>query len=59
MKHVIFDKVFSPFAGTCAPLLGVLTSLQTELAWYLQIISLLVGISVGLISLCRSLKKKR
>jgi len=57
MKHVIFDKVFSPLAGTCAPLLGVLTSLQTELAWYLQIISLLVGTTVGLISLWRSIKR--
>jgi len=37
--------------GTLAPLLGVITSFQQDLDYYLRITSLCLGIVVGLVSL--------
>jgi len=42
--------------GTLAPLLGVITSFQQDIDFYLRIISLCLGILVGLASLYSILK---
>jgi hypothetical protein len=43
--------------GVCAPALGVLTSFQQEIEWHLRIISLVIGIIVGLLSMWGLIKK--
>ena len=48
--------------GTASPFLGILTSLQEQIEWHLRVLSLIVGLLVGLltlISLARKLHKKR
>ena len=57
MRDTILDKIFGPVTGIAAPFLGVVTSMQNNVAWVLQIISLLIGIAVGAISLYRKLKR--
>ena len=40
-----------------SPLLGVVTSFQEQLEWYLRISSLVVGLAVGMISLVSMVRK--
>ena len=49
--------VFHSIAGTFAPILGVITSLQEQLEYGLRISGLVVGLIVGLLSLWQILKK--
>jgi len=42
--------------GVSAPVLGVVTSLQEDLLWWLRVGSLLVGIAVGLLTIASILK---
>lgn len=45
--------------GMVAPLLGVITSFQQDLDYYLRIISLCLGIVVGVASLVSILRNKK
>ena len=49
--------IFHSIAGTFAPILGVITSLQEQLEYGLRISGLVVGLIVGLLSLWQILKK--
>jgi hypothetical protein len=49
--------IFHSVTGTFAPILGVVTSMQSQLEYGLRISGLLVGLIVGLLSLWRILKK--
>jgi hypothetical protein len=53
-----------PFAlkgviGTGSPVLGVITSFQEQIEWHLRIVSLLVGLAVGIMSLVAMIRKLR
>ena len=56
MDNPSFHTVAVGSIGTLAPLLGVITSFQTDLDYYLRITSLCLGILVGLASLYSILK---
>jgi hypothetical protein len=55
MSHEV--KGVDSFTGIMATSLGLITSLQEQVEFSLRIISLIIGISVGLFSLYRILKK--
>jgi hypothetical protein len=46
------------FAGTTASFLGLLTSMQEQLEYGLRIVSLLIGIAVGCVTLYRMFRKR-
>ena len=55
------EFVMKAIVGTASPLLGVVTSLQEQVEWHLRIASLLVGLTVGVLSVIgmwRKLKRK-
>lgn len=45
--------------GTVSPVLGVITSFQEQIEWHLRILSLLVGLAVGFVSLIAMIRKLR
>ena len=45
--------------GTASPVLGVITSFQEQIEWHLRIVSLLVGLAVGVLSLIGMWRKLR
>lgn len=45
--------------GTASPVLGVITSFQEQIEWHLRILSLLVGLAVGVLSLIGLWRKVR
>ncbi|MDB6108315.1 MAG: hypothetical protein JWR69_65 [Pedosphaera sp.] len=45
--------------GTAAPILAFLISTLTEFEAWLRVISLLIGITVGLVTLCQKWRGKR
>jgi len=45
--------------GTASPVLGVITSFQEQIEWHLRILSLIVGLAVGLLSLVAMIRKLR
>jgi ATP-dependent protease HslVU (ClpYQ) peptidase subunit len=47
------------FAGSTASFLGLLTSMQEQLEYSLRILSLIIGIAVGAVTLYRSLFRKQ
>ncbi len=53
------DYVFKAIVGTASPLLGVITSYQEQIEWHLRIVSLLVGLLVGILSLVSMVRKLR
>ena len=55
--HEVTRDIFHSIAGTFAPILGVITSLQEQLEYGLRISGLVVGLIVGLLSLWQILKK--
>jgi hypothetical protein len=44
--------------GTLAPILGTITSLQEQLEWGMRILSLSIGIIVGVLSLIKFMKNR-
>jgi len=50
-------RIIDSLVGMAAPTLGLITSMQEQFEYWLRIGSLLVGITVGLVSLYRVLKK--
>jgi ABC-type nickel/cobalt efflux system permease component RcnA len=52
-----YSKVLDSLVGMAAPMLGLITSMQEQFEYWLRVGSLVVGISVGLVSLYRVLKK--
>ena len=56
MDHPHLHTALVGTIGTLAPLLGVITSFQQDLDFYLRISSLCIGIIVGLASLYSILK---
>lgn len=53
------DYVFKAIVGTVSPVLGVITSYQEQIEWHLRIVSLLVGLLVGVLSLVSMIRKLR
>ena len=53
------DYVFKAIVGTASPVLGVITSYQEQIEWHLRIVSLLVGLLVGILSLVGMVRKLR
>ena len=53
------EFVLKGLVGTASPLLGVVTSFQEQLEWYLRISSLMVGLAVGAMSLVSMVRKMR
>jgi len=52
-----YSKVFDSVVGMAAPMLGLITSMQEQFEYWLRVGSLVVGVSVGLLSFYRLLKK--
>ncbi len=52
-----YPKVLDSLVGMTAPVLGLVTSMQEQFEYWLRVGSLIVGISVGLLSFYRLLKK--
>ncbi len=50
-------RVIDSLVGMAAPTMGLITSMQEQFEFWLRIGSLLVGITVGLVSLYRVLRK--
>jgi len=50
-------RVIDSLVGMAAPTMGLITSMQEQFEYWLRIGSLLVGITVGLVSLYRVLRK--
>jgi len=53
------DYVSKAIIGTASPVLGVITSYQEQIEWHLRIVSLLVGLLVGILSLASMVRKLR
>jgi hypothetical protein len=53
------DYVCKAIVGTVSPVLGVITSYQEQIEWHLRILSLLVGLLVGILSLVSMVRKLR
>jgi len=51
--------VCKAIVGTASPVLGVITSYQEQIEWRLRIVSLLVGLAVGILSLVSMVRKLR
>ena len=58
-QPIDIDYVFKAIIGTASPVLGVITSYQEQIEWHLRILSLLVGLLVGILSLVGMIKKMR
>ena len=56
-----FDIEFAlkGIVGTASPVLGIVTSFQEQIEWHLRIASLLVGLTVGVLSLVGMWRKLR
>ena len=56
-----FDIEFAlkGIVGTASPVLGVVTSFQEQIEWHLRIASLLVGLTVGVLSVIGMWRKLR
>lgn len=53
------DYVYKAIVGIASPVVGVITSFQEQIEWHLRIVSLLVGLAVGVMSLVALIKKIR
>ncbi len=46
------------FVGSTAPIIGVVTSFQEQLEWGFRMVSLTIGIVIGLVHLVRLISRK-
>lgn len=53
------EHVARAVVGIASPVMGVITSFQEQIEWHLRIVSLVVGLAVGLLSLAAMLRKWR
>jgi type III secretory pathway component EscS len=51
-------ELINGVVGTLAPILGTITSLQEQLEWGMRILSLSIGIIVGVLSLIKFMKNR-
>ena len=54
-----YDLAVKGIVGTVSPVLGVITSFQEQIEWHLRIVSLVVGLLVGILSLIAMIRKLR
>ena len=54
---MINPRFIDSVVGMAAPTLGLITSMQEQFEYWLRVGSLIVGITVGLVSLYRVLRK--
>jgi len=54
-----FDYVSKAIVGIASPVVGVITSFQEQVEWHLRIASLIVGLTVGVMSLVAMIRKWR
>lgn len=55
--HSPVSKLVENLVGFAAPVVGLITSLQEQIEWGFRMLSLLIGIIIGLIHLYRLLRK--
>lgn len=53
------DYTAKAIVGIASPVVGVITSFQEQIEWHLRIASLLVGLTVGIMSLVAMVRKWR
>ncbi|MEY3394203.1 MAG: hypothetical protein RL346_439 [Verrucomicrobiota bacterium] len=53
------DYVSKAIVGIASPVLGVLTSFQEQIEWHLRVASLIVGLTVGVMSVVAMIRKWR
>lgn len=53
-----FGRVIENFVGSTAPIIGVVTSFQEQLEWGFRMVSLTIGIVIGLVHLVRLISRK-
>lgn len=53
------DYTFKAVIGIVSPVMGVVTSFQEQIEWHLRVVSLLVGLAVGIMSLMAMVRKWR
>ena len=53
------EFVLKGIVGNISPVLGVVTSFQEQIEWHLRILSLLIGLAVGVLSLIGLWRKVR
>jgi hypothetical protein len=53
------DYTCKAIVGIASPVLGVITSFQEQVEWHLRIASLVVGLTVGIMSLVAMARKWR
>ena len=53
------DYTSKAIVGIASPVVGVLTSFQEQVEWHLRIASLVVGLTVGIMSLVSMARKLR
>ncbi len=58
-QPIDIDYVFKAIVGTASPVMGVITSYQEQIEWHLRILSLLVGLLIGILSLVSMVRKLR
>ena len=58
-QPIDFDYVSKAIVGIASPVVGVVTSFQEQIEWHLRILSLLVGLAVGVMSLVAMVRKWR
>ncbi len=58
-QPIDIDYVSKAIVGIASPVLGVITSFQEQIEWHLRVVSLCVGLLVGIMSLVSMAKKMR
>ena len=58
-QPIYLDYVSKAIVGIASPVVGVIMSFQEQIEWHLRVASLLVGLSVGVMSLAAMVRKWR
>jgi hypothetical protein len=59
LRHIDLDYLSKAIVGIASPVIGVITSFQEQIEWHLRIASLVVGLTVGVMSLVAMVRKWR